>query len=56
MILKLFERFVGPLEVCSQAHKVQMCTLKDLACTYSFYETMQDKAIRKKRKFAKIIS
>ena len=41
------KRICGPLEVCSQAHKLQMCTLLGLACMYSSYETMQDRVIGK---------
>ena len=35
----------GPLEVCSQAYKLQMFPFKCLACTDSSYETMQDRGI-----------
>ena len=36
--------------MCSNAHKLQMCTLEDLLCMDSNYETMPDRGILKKIK------
>ena len=51
-----FKRIFESLEVCSWAHKLQMCTLLDLACIDSSYETKQDRGIGKKWKVSKMIS
>ena len=41
------KRICEPQEVCSWACKLQMCSLLDLPCTDSSYETMQDRGIGK---------
>ena len=48
IITQLFKRMFVPLEVCAEAHKLQKCTLQDLACTDCNYETMNDCGIGKK--------
>ena len=49
-IVFMLKKHTSPMsiEVCSQAHKLWMCTLEYLMCTDSRSETMQDRGLEKK--------